>query len=255
MNQTFAINKQWRNIVILVLLLLSIFSVIAFTKINKNNRIRQESLLSAINEKNCAYIFDDNAIAVEENTFIFFENGLLGAKNMDKTLDSVYTSLIDPYIVTCNGLAVIYENCSPKFYLYKDSLFFQREANTPISYLTISPSGRYAVLNDHDLQIFIYENDGTLISSFLSTLPLIDITMSENGKFVFLIKLSLSQSSTYWLESYRVETGKQVFSQPVTFKSVPTCSYFKTGWFIWNQTDAFYITPRKGKLKILNNTT
>ena len=168
--------------------------------------------------------------------------------------DTAYTSFIDPSVVTINGVTLIYEYPFVEFYSYYESSFIKREANIPISFVTASPLGRYAVVNDTDCKVNVYEKDGTLIFSLDSSLPIADVTFSSNQKHLFLAKISLTTSNTYWLESYNVDKGKQTTSQVISMKGIPHCCSYKHGWFVWNETDAYYIT-KWGKAKVLNKTT
>ena len=254
MNQTFAINKHWRNIGIVFLLLLSILFVIGFTKANRSKHTRQNALLTAINEKDISHSFVNGCVQIAEYTFLYFEQGAIWAKEMDKTTDIVHTSFIEPKIVTSNGVHLIYEYPFSTFFIYNESNFIEKEANIPISYVSACPLGRYAVLNDLDSRVDVYEKDSSLIFSLNSTLPIADIALSLDGSHLFLSKISLTKSNFYWLESYSVDRGKQTISKTIVMESIPYCSNYKNGWFIWNDNDAYYIT-KHGKMKVLEKTT
>lgn len=254
MNQTFATNKHWRNIGIFILLLLSVLFVFIFTKVHRSKQACQKALLAAIKEENIPLSFENGRMHLDETTFLYFENGVLWAEEMDKKTDTAYTSFIDPSVETINGVTLIYEYPFVEFYSYYESSFIKREANIPISYVTASPLGRYAVVNDPDCKVNIYEKDGTLIFSLDSSLPIADIAFSSDQKHLFLAKISLTTSNTYWLESYNVDKGKQTTSQVISMKGIPHCCSYKHGWFVWNETDAYYIT-KWGKAKVLNKIT
>lgn len=254
MSQTSAINKRWRNIGIFILFLLTFLFVIVFTKVHREKQAYQNALLAAINEKNMPHSFENGCAQVGETTFLYFEQGMLWAKEMDKTADTAYTSFIDPKIVISNEVILIYEYPSLVFYTYYESNFIKREANIPISYITASHLGRFAVLNDLDCKVDVYETDGTLIFSLNSSLPIVDAVLSFDGKHLFLTKISLTEPNTYWLECYKVDKGKQNINETITTPNIPYSRSYKQGWLVWNDTDAYYVTKR-GKVKVLNKTT
>ena len=214
----------------------------------------QNALLAAINEKDMQHSFKNGCAQVTETTFLYFEQGMLWAKEMDKTADTVYTPFIDPKIVISNGVILIYEYPFLVFYTYYESNFIEREANIPVSYVTASPLGRCAVLNDLDCKLDVYETDGTLIFTLDSSLPIAEAVLSFDGKHLFLTKISLTEQNTYWLESYSVDKGKQYICKTITTPNIPYSSSYNRGWFVWNDTDTYYVTKR-GKVKVLSKTT
>ena len=253
MNQVFATNKYWRNLFILLLLFFSVSFVVIFSKIHHVKYKRQSALKIAIAANDAAATMQ-GCVQTNDHTAFYFEQGALWAKEMDKETDIVYTSFIDPSFVAYADTTVFYEYPSKIFYTYTDSAFHERKANIPISSFVKCETGRYAILSDYDCQVEIYEKDGTRLFTLSSSLPIADIALSPDGKFLFVTKISLSKSNTFLFESYHTQKGKQLFSESVTFQNIPSCADYKSGWFLWDDTNALYIN-RRGKVQVLSKTT
>ena len=254
MNQVFATNKYWRNLFILLLLFFGVSFVVIFSKIHHLKYQKQSALKIAIAANDTASATMQGFVQANDRTAFYFEQGALWAKEMDKETDIVYTSFIDPSFVAYADTTVFYEYPSKTFYMYTNSAFHEREANIPISSFVTCETGRYAILNDYDCQVEIYEKDGTRLLSLSSSLPIANIALSADGKFLFVTKISLSKSNTFLFESYHTQKGKQLFSESVTFQNIPSCTNYKRGWFIWDDANALYVT-RRGKVQVLTKTT
>lgn len=249
MNPTFATNKHLRNILIFILLAFTVLTTVILVGTSQRKYRRKEAFEAQTNV-NHAFLFPESGSFSHEGTVFRFDRGALWAEEEETEIAVAYTSFVRPQVFVTAACVVFYEYPSKCFYFYRHCAFERREADIPISMFFYGASDRYAVLNDIDCRIAVYEDDGTLLSTLTSTQPIATAALSEDGKQLYVVKVSLSEPNTYICESYRFRNGKRLYSTPLTIDGIPCCAPYRSGCFVWGGEYGAYLTKR-GKIHVL----
>lgn len=196
------LNKK--KVLIVVLIILIFILTIVFTVLySSNENIRHffddyifhknitENTLPSINTINSyTYVHDNYVIALDNNVLSFFNKSAHKVSTLDIEISC-------PIYKSSNNYLCIAENKGSKAYLiYNKNILWQKDIEGKISNITINKNGYVAIcISDTTYKTIckVYDNKGTeLFTSYLSESYIIDLSISDNNKFLALAETNSS---------------------------------------------------------------